>query len=150
MVPSSIQRIFAVFLALLLGLYFIVQPARTTWTNYWLTKDAQQGKAVVTRVLWTGHNGVAYRYRVNQNEYTGKDAAKYNQVIVGAEPVVFFSASHPWLSRLSRPKTAMVEGLPVLLLVWFLIALFIITAINPKHKWALNFGMQQARSGTSQ
>jgi len=83
---------------------------------------------------------------VNQNEYTGQDFRscqnpKYAHVMVGQQTIVFFSASHPWLSRINLPRTAMVEGLPVLLLTWFLIAMLLITAINPRSKWALNVGI---------
>ena len=146
MSPSTAQRIWAGFLALLLGHFFIVVQVRDAWTRYWVLKDGQQGKALITKVLWTGHNGVTYHYQVNGKGFTGQDAAEYAHRVVGAQPAVFFSSSHPWLSTLRRPKTAMLEGLPVLLLVWFLIALFILTAINPRHRWALQIGIQPAKS----
>jgi hypothetical protein len=153
--PSNVERFEALFFALVIGYGFIILPAQYTWTNYWLTKDGQQGMAVVTKVLWTGHNGVAYRYRVNQKEYTGAGGrswqdAKYRLVMPGDQTIVYFSSSHPWLSRLNRPRTAMIEGLPVLLLAWFFEVLFIITVINPKSKWALKSGGSQAKSQTSQ
>jgi hypothetical protein len=69
-----VQRLWALVIALLLGHFFILVLAQDAWTEYWLIKDGQQGVAVVTKVLWTGHNAVAYRYSVNRKEYTGKDA----------------------------------------------------------------------------
>ncbi|HYL86392.1 MAG TPA: hypothetical protein VE263_19365 [Candidatus Angelobacter sp.] len=140
--------------ALLLGYFFVVSQAQLAWKNYWLVKDGQQGTAVVTRVLWTGHRGVAYQYRANQVEYTGADAVSrdhpravpfsrgdlYPAAVAGENLAVYFSASHPWLSRLNRPRSMIIEGLPVLLLVWALEALLILTMIAPNSKWALRFG----------
>ncbi|HEV2194422.1 MAG TPA: hypothetical protein VGR55_02515 [Candidatus Acidoferrum sp.] len=147
----ALDRIFAVALTLLLGYYFIIAPSQEAWSNYWLVKDAQEGTAIVTKELWTGHNVVQYRYRVNQKEYTGQDRRsrqdpRYANVLVGERSPVYFSSSHPWLSALNRPHSAMIEGLPVVVLVWFLIALLVITAINPNNKWALKFSKSQTQS----
>ena len=146
---STVERAFALIIALLLGHFFVVVQAQVVWTNYWLTKDPQQGEAIVTKVLWTGHNAVAYHYWVNQKEYAGEDGRnwqdpRYAKVGVGEKSVVYFSVSHPWLSRLTLPRSAMVEGLPVILLAWCFIVLFLITAINPYSKWALKTGVRQA------
>jgi hypothetical protein len=62
---STTVRISALFIAGVLGHFFIVVPAQIFWKNYWILADGEQGTAVVTKVLWTGHNAVAYRYRVN-------------------------------------------------------------------------------------
>ena len=102
-------------------------------------------------MLWSGHNAVAYRYRVNQREYTGEDVRswqdpRYAHVVVGEGSVVYFCSSHPWLSLLNRPRTAMLEGLPVVVLAWLFIVLFINTAMNPKSKWALNTGVSKAKT----
>ena len=147
---ETLDRIFAAALTLLLGYYFIIAPAREAWSNYWLLKDAQEGTAIVTKELWTGHNVVRYRYRVNQKEYTGQDFRswqdpKYANVLVGEKAPVYFSSTHPWLSALNRPR-ALIEGLPVVILVWFLIALLVVTAINPSSRMALKFSKSQTES----
>ena len=148
------QRIWASLIALLLAHFFIVVQAQNAWTAYWLMSDGQQGMAIVTKVRWTGHGGVAYQYGVNQVEYTGADAVRRYKhsandmsppAVVGEHLVVYFSASHPWLSRLTLPRTALVPGLPVIILVWLLIACLVITAINPKSEWALNIGTTSAK-----
>ena len=135
----TLDRVFAVVIALLLAYFFIFEQIRITWTDYWLTRDAQQGVAAITKVLWTGHSGVAYRYRVNQREYRGEEAVDRGKNLgyVGESVVVYFSSSHPWLSRLRFPRSVMPGGLPVILLAWFFMVLFIITAIDPDNKWAL-------------
>jgi hypothetical protein len=101
----------------------------------------------------TGHNGVAYRYRVNQVEYTGTDGRswqdpKYAHVMVGEHAVVYFSSPHPWLSGLNRPRSMMIEGLPVLVGVWVLEVLLILTVIDPNSKWALRFSGDNAKTQT--
>jgi hypothetical protein len=155
MSPSTTNRISALVIAVLLGHFFIVVQAQILWKNHWILKDGQQGIAVVTKVPWTGHKAVAYRYRVNQRDYTGEDARswqdpRYAHVMVGEESVVYFSSSHPWLSLLNRPRTAMVEGLPVVVLAWLFIILFINTAMNPKSRWALNIGVSKAKTQTNE
>jgi hypothetical protein len=96
----------------------------------------------VTKDLWTGHNGVAYRYTVNHNEYTGKRMRnyrdpRYRNVHPGDKSVVYYSASHPWMSSLRRPDR-IGEGLPVALLALLFETIAVITLINPQHKWAFN------------
>ena len=127
----------------------MVEPARQVWSNYWLLRDGQEGTAIVIKELWTGHDVVRYRYSVNQKDYTGQDYRswqdpKYARVQVGEKSPVYFSSSHPWLSALNRPRSVAVEGLPVIVLVWCLIALLVRTAINPNGKWALRFSKSDA------
>lgn len=71
---SILQRLFTLAVALLMGHFFLIVQARTVWKNYWILKDGQKGTAFVTKVIWTGHDAVAYRYLVNQEEYSGTDA----------------------------------------------------------------------------
>ena len=147
---GKLERLFAAGLTPLLGYYFVIAPAQETWSNYWLVKDGQAGTAIVTKEVWTGHNVVRYSYQVNQREYTGQDFRSwqdpnYAHVLVGERSPVYFSSSHPWLSALNRPRSVMIEGLPVIVLVWFLIALLAATAINPKSKWAVNFSGHRTR-----
>jgi hypothetical protein len=144
----TLERIWVSFLALLLGYYFVVEPARQVWLSYWLVKDGQEGVAIITKEHWAGHDVVVYRYRVNQQEYTGQDfrsyqAPQYARVMPGEKSIIYFSASHPWLSAINRPRTVMVEGLPVVLLVWAIEVLLIGTVINPRSRWALKFSGQR-------
>ena len=107
-------------LAIALG-QFLFLRLRSTWINYWLLRDAQKGTAIVTKELWSGHNAVGYRYVVDQKQYSGHSGRNwqdksYSKVQVGEESVVYFSASHPWLSLLYMPR-AVLEGLPVIIIV---------------------------------
>ena len=119
--PSTMARVWASSLALLLGYAFVFVPARELWKDHWLVNDGQEGMAVITKEHWGGHGVVVYRYRVGQNVYTGQDrrswqSPKYAHVMPGEESVVYFSASHPWLSAINLPRNVVVEGLPVVLL----------------------------------
>ena len=141
---SNIERIWAAILALIFGYFFVVARAEDAWRSYWLLKDGQQGTAIVIKELWSGHGVVAYRYRVGDKDYIGEDARswqnpKYAHAMAGEPTVVYFSSSHPRLSLINRPRTAMPEGLPVLALAWLLEAGLVITAINPRNKWSLSF-----------
>jgi hypothetical protein len=149
--PSIWQRLFLLIPALLLAHGFIVLPAEDGWTSYWLLRDGKRGKAVITEVLWTGHDGVAYRYRVNGKEYAGKGGRNHEDpryrvygAQVGEESIVYYSASHPWLSQLQRPRTV-VEGLPVVILAWVILGLMLVTIVNPRHRWALQLGQSEAK-----
>jgi hypothetical protein len=131
------------------GDFFVVVPVQDTRTNYWLLKDGQQGVAVVTKVLWSGHNAVAYGYSVRGEKHQGQDSRnwkdpRYAHVVAGEETVVYYSLSHPALSRLTLPETILVGGLPMMLIVWFLIVLLVVTAIKPDHRWALNLRGKQS------
>ena len=154
--PTNLERFSLLIPALFLAWGFILLPAQDAWTSYWLLKDGQKGKAVITKVLWSGHNGVAYRYRANQKEYTGEGARNYEDpkfrvygAQVGEGSIVYYSASHPWLSQLRRPSTV-AEGLPVLILAWLMEALILATIINPKSKWALRIGGSGAKSAVKE
>jgi hypothetical protein len=48
----------------------------------WLLNDSQQGIAVVTKMLWTGHNAVEYRYTVNHQEYKGECSRNWREAKV--------------------------------------------------------------------
>jgi len=126
-------------IAVILG-YFLLTQFEAARESYWLLKDGRQGMAVITRDLWTGHRGVAYRYQVNQRQYTGKGRRnstdpRYINALPGSESVVYYSASHPWISALDFPRT-MVEGLPVILIVMMLETIAVVTVIKPNSRWA--------------
>ena len=143
----TIDKIWASFLALLLGYFFVVEPVRQVWHDYWLVRDAQQTVAVITKEHWAGHDVVLYRNSVNGQEYEGQDrrsyqGPKYARVMPGENSVIYFSSSHPGLSAINRPRIGMVEGLPVILIAWMIEGLLLGTLINPRGRWALNFSVQ--------
>jgi len=126
-------------LALLLVKVFVLDEAQTWWTQRWILKDGQQGMAIVAKVR--DHNSVVYRYRIDQKEFTGADFRdsgdpRYAHVGIGERTAIYFSSSHPWLSLIKLPRSQMPEGLPFLLLVWFVAARLFIAAIKPRSKWA--------------
>jgi hypothetical protein len=123
--------------------WFLLGYASGVWSDYWLLKDGREGMATVTHPLWTGHNAVAYRYTVEGKEYSGKSGRNYQDprymyVQTGEKSVVYYSASHPWLSSLRRPEVPS-QGWPVVLLVVLLAIRAVITIITPQSRWALNF-----------
>jgi hypothetical protein len=137
-------RVSAALFALLMGYFFVFQPISGLWVQHWLVKDGTPGMAVVTKEHWAGHNVVVYQYRVGQRVYTGQDRRswhnpKYANVMPGEKLMVYFSASHPWISAIELPIIVTIPGLPVVLLAWLFEAGFIITVINPKNKWAFDF-----------
>jgi hypothetical protein len=143
--PSSptMPRLFASLLIVVLGYYFVFSPARELWANYWLLRDGKQGVAVVVKDDWAGHNEVDYRYRVDQKVYTGQDARswqnpKYAHVTADQESIVYFSASHPWISAINLPSRVMFGGLPVVLFVWVIEIGLIITVVKPNSRWAFD------------
>ena len=145
--PSGITtplgaRIVGLILALVLG-QFLYLRAHETWQNYWLLKDSQKGLATITGEHWSGHNSVDYQYTVNGKEYTSHSARngddpKYKDAQPGQESIVYYSASHPWLSQLSMPQTIL-EGAPVILIVLGLEAFAVITIFKPRSGWAFSF-----------
>jgi hypothetical protein len=148
---SLSPRLIGLIIAIVLG-DFLFGWAREAWTNYWLLKDGQQGMAVVTHELWSGHNAVGYKYTVNQNEYTGKSGRnwqeeKYSNVQVGDKSVVYFSLSHPWLSLLYKPRM-LVEGWPVVLIALFFELFAVTTIINPKCNWAFDLSDKKRNPDT--
>jgi hypothetical protein len=140
-------RLTGLVLALALG-WFLFLQGRSAWSSYWILKDAQQGTAVVTKEHWSGHNVVQYRYEANEKHYSGQSRRdwKKKRVQVGEEAVVYFSASHPWLSRLYMPQTPL-EGLAVIIIVLVVEALAIITIVAPKSGWAFSLIEKEEKDG---
>lgn len=133
-------RLTGLILAIALG-QFLFLRGRSAWINYWLLRDARQGSAIVTKELWSGHNAVGYKYFVAQEQYSGhsgRNSKDQKKVQVGEEAVVYFSASHPWLSLLYMPN-GVLEGLPVILVVLLLELFAVITIINPTSRWPFKF-----------
>ena len=143
-------RLVGWIVAIILGA-FLFGWVKSTRRNYWLLRDCQEGVAVVTKKSWAGHNAVDYRYTVNQKEYFGSSMRnwqqpKYRRVRAGDQSVVYFSASHPWLSLLYKPQ-AIVEGLPVLLMAFLLEVCAVATIVNPTSKWAFNISHEKRGAG---
>lgn len=133
-------RIVGLIIALALGDFLYVR-AHFAWIDYWLLTDGRQGTAIVTHELWSGHNGVGYKYIIAEKEYTGRSSRnsseKYDRVQPGEQSIVFFSASHPWLSSLNKPETVL-AGWPVILIVVAFEIFALITIIKPTSGWAFS------------
>ena len=147
--PSDpkVSRFLALVIALICGAWSFGYGSDSE-AQYWLHQDAQQGKAEVTKVLWTGHNGVAYRYTVDGKEYTGASGRSYRNprfasVQAGDHSPVWYSASHPWFSTLREPEPASTGfspiGVPIVLFILFVEARAVLTVIAPTHRWAIDF-----------
>jgi len=121
--------------------WWLFGQARSSWRAYWILSDCQQGKAVLTKAYWGGHGRFVYRYVVDEKQFTGVSStdwkdAKYKNVGIGEEAVVYYSASHPWLSLLYKPE-GFLDLLPALIALT-LVCFIVITAMRPKSKWAFN------------
>ena len=141
-------RLTALVLAMALG-QFLYLRAESAWTNYWLLTDARQGTALVTNERWSGHGAVGYKYVVDQKQFTGHSGRNWKdpkRVEVGEETVVYFSASHPWLSLLYMPR-GMLEGLPVILIVLVIEVFALITIIKPRSGWAFSLMEKEQKDG---
>lgn len=147
--PSDpkVSRFLAVAIALICGAW-IFGYGSDSEAQYWLHKDARQGKAEVTKALWTGHNGVAYRYKVDGKEYIGASGRSYRDprfasVQAGDHSPVWYSASHPWFSTLREPEPPSTGfspiGVPIVLFILFVEARAVLTVIVPTHRWAIDF-----------
>lgn len=141
-------RLTGLVLALALG-QFLFLRVRSTWTNYWLLSDARHGTAIVTKELWSGHNAVGYKYVVDQKQYSGHSGRNWKEkkeAQVGDETVVYFSASHPWLSLLYMPQ-GVLDGLPVIIIVLVIEMFAVITIIKPKSGWAFSLLEKEQKDG---
>jgi hypothetical protein len=80
-------------------------------TTYWLLTDGQEGKAVITgsSPLRRRDESLDYSYEVNNTRYYGSSPRSWLEkpywgVQIGGQSVVYYSASHPWLSSVRKPK----------------------------------------------
>jgi hypothetical protein len=106
----KLQERYIILLALIpLGWWLFLQTS-SSWRNYWILNDGRQGMAIITKEDWGGHDRFDYRYSVESKEFTGvsdkdwKDE-KYKNAPIGGQAIVYYSASHPWLSKLHRPDS---------------------------------------------
>jgi hypothetical protein len=121
--------------------WFLVGQARGVWTSYWLLKDERQAVAVITGEH--GHNVVDYSYRVNGTEYKSADRRRYltaehryENAVAGEQAVVYYSSSHPGLSRLTPPNSIIPDAFGAVILFLAAEVWLIFTLINPDSKWA--------------
>ena len=111
-----------------------------SWQEYWLLKDGQPGTATVTRAPASGHGQVLYNYKVNHRVYRGRDRIPGDQGADNARrfpfaSTVYFSASHPWISRLQMPKSFVGGwGLLTILFPFVVVALFLTLRPKPKAR----------------
>jgi Protein of unknown function (DUF3592) len=136
------ERLSALFLALVLGSFCLVNPFRTVWTNYWLVRDGRQVKAVVTDIR--EHGSVGYRYRVNGNEYTTSAYCPHEgrvSCIAGEYVTAYYSASHPSVSRIQH-TLSMADGAwpAIIFFTWPFEFMALATVASPRCKWAYRFG----------
>jgi hypothetical protein len=136
------KRLQGLVLALVLGSFCLVDPFRTVWTNYWLSRDGRQVKAAVTDIRQ--HGSVGYRYRVNGNEYTTSAYCPHEDrvsCIAGESITAYYSASHPSVSRI-RHTVSMFDGSwpAIIIFVWPFEFMAIATVVSPRGKWAYRFG----------
>jgi len=128
--------------AIVLLVVFFIPHVFAIKTNYWVKADSQRGVATVT--VTHSHNSVSYRYKVNQKEYTGRDYLPFGNE--GDKTFVFFSASHPGLSRLKKP--ILLDDSPLLSFILSIIEIMAVnTAINPNSKWALRDRTAEQKNG---
>jgi hypothetical protein len=85
---------------------------------------------------------LVYYYDVNQKHYTGVSGTNwrdphYSDARPGSEAVVYYSASHPWLSALYMPGTV-ITALPVVVIAFLIELIAVVTVINPGSKWAFD------------
>ncbi len=140
-----IARLGLMGIAIFLGYAFIVAELYGNWIHYWLTKDAREATAVVTKEL--SHGVVDYKYSVGANEYTGRsqrnwEQEKYRNIGIGQKSILFYSSSHPWLSSLETPQFPR-PGLIVLLIALPIEFFLIVTVINPRSPWAMSILQEQ-------
>ena len=136
------ERLQGLLLALVLGSFCLVAPYLQVWTNYWLSRDGRQVRAVVTDVR--GHGSVGYRYRVNGSEYTRSAYCPHEGRVscsAGESITAYYSASHPSVSSTRRPVSVSDGTWPVIIIfIWPFEFMFIATVVSPRCKWAYRFG----------
>lgn len=145
-------RLAGLFMAIVLGDFFFLQ-VRSDWRNYWLRTDPQQGMATIMKKYWGGHGNYVYQYSVNLKQYAGRSQRnwrdpQYSNVLPGDQAVVFYSASHPWLSQLYKPDTV-IQGLPVLVIAFLIELIAIVTIIRPNSKWAFDAGDKKGKNNVA-
>ena len=109
-----IVRIGLLAMAVFFGYSFIFKFIYCARTQFWLTVDAKQTMALITKER--EHGVVDYKYSIAGKEYNGIsqrnwEQEKYRDVGVGQKSVVFYSSCHPWLSSLTTPNFPPAERL---------------------------------------
>lgn len=127
-----ILRIGFSVMAIFFAYSFIFKISYEMWTEYWLSIDAKQTTALVTKVRG---QGVYYNYDINGKEYYNHSQRNWeHDVSEGQESAVFYSSSHPWLSSVTTPEF---QPLGIIVILISLVAelVLVMGAIDPS--WAI-------------
>jgi Protein of unknown function (DUF3592) len=137
------ERLQALVLALVLGSFCLVDPFRSFWTNYWLSRDGRPVRAVVTDIR--EHGGVEYRYHVDGSEYTASAYCPHAgrvSCFAGESVAAYYSASHPSVSRIERTVSIADGAWPVIIIfIWPFEFMAIATVVSPRCKYAYRLGV---------
>lgn len=116
--------------------------------SYFLTKDAKEATAVLTEQRQ--HGVFRYKYSVAGHEYSGAsqrnwEQEKYRNVEVGNESVVFYSASHPWISSLETPQfpprdTSFYFGVPLIVGIAIILILCFDKSVKDSSECSFELG----------
>ncbi len=141
--PSSVPisaRVIPLVLAVFAAVMLVLGCMRM-WRNHWVLKDGARGTATIIGELWTGHRTASYRYTVDQTVYSGWSERNTEEPGRRAEPgddsIVYYSASHPWLSSLHKPS-GVYDGGPAIFLFGGLEVLALAALIWPEKVLRIN------------
>jgi hypothetical protein len=106
---------------------FAVMYWRETRERYWILHDGVRSTARVTSE--GGHDTIHYTYSAAGTSFSGRGPRdyrdeRYAHVGIGGESVVWYSASHPWISTPRWPDSVLI-GLPWIVVVTLVDLLFV-------------------------
>jgi hypothetical protein len=102
---------------------------RGYWADFWIFQSPKQVTATVT--AQQSHGVCEYQYVVNGIPYVGHGQRGRNlpqQAQVGTPVLVYFSASHPWLSSPDTPGFSPWQALTIMALL-LVAELFLVKAV---------------------
>lgn len=110
----------------------VIMCGRNIHESNWILRDGVLTTAHVTGV--GSHNCVYYTYSVAGTHYSGYGTREYRDpryasVGTGGQTVLWYSASHPWISSPLRPR-AMYDGSPFVIIASALDLLFVACLIS--------------------
>jgi hypothetical protein len=115
-------------------LTFVCYYAGGAYAHYWVWRDGTVGVASITD---KGQHGTRYYvYTANNVVYSGHSQPN-RSIGVGERVTVWHSATHPWLSSLSRPAIGIDLALLPLMMIFLAVAIGLAKlSIAPRHKLA--------------